>query len=1090
MKLIYLLTLIIAVNIAIKANDELRLMRFPSIFNETVVFSYAGDLYKATIKEGNAIRLTSHEGYESFPRISPDGEWIAFTGQYDGNTEVYCMPMNGGQPKRLTFTPKLGRDDISDRMGPNNIVMGWTPDGKDIIYRNRMNSFNDFVGHLYQINASGGAPKRIELSEGGFCSYSADGTTLAFNRVFREFRTWKYYKGGMADDIWTFNTSTKEIKNLTNNVAQDIFPMWFNNHIYFISDRERTMNLYKIDLINNNVSKVSDYKDYDIKFPSINGSKIVYENAGYLYLFDCITEQTQKLKITLNPEAIHSRNGIINVGSEINVVDISTDGERIVLDAHGDIFTLPGDNKGVTRNLTNSNNANDRDAVWSPDGNYIAWISDRSGEYEIYMQKSNGSSPAIQLTSGIGNYIFALRWSPNSKYIAFNDRRNKLYTLNTATKELKTLAKSKVEPIYYFNWSPDNQYIAYQDQASNHFDVIKIVNITNLKTFIATDTLYNSQQPVFSTNGKYLLYTSNRDFKPNFSQIEFNYSYFDMSSVYITLLAANTPSPFLLSNKEAFKELLTANEIKNNSKSDSKDAKLATEDAVKVTIDENNIQLRSIALPIATSNYSNLICTKDRVYYYEKSYVSNIQSGKYFDLVSLKETTIGNDIYFTVSSNQKKMLVRQKGSFYVIDLPSAQVNLSDKVNTSNLKYTVDYKAEWQQIYNEAWRQMRDFFYVENMHGTNWSGIQQKYAELLPFVDHRDDLTYLIGEMIGELNVGHAYISGNNRTYKNSAGAGILGADFIKDTNTGYFVITKIYTGSIWSKYKRSPLAELGINVTTGDAISEIQGVKVNTYNQLEEALLNTVGQTIEIKVAKQGNPKNLISIYLEPISSQQDLIYQEWVKQNIEKVNKASNGQIGYLHIPDMSPQGLNEFVEYYYPQLTKKAIIIDDRGNGGGFVSPLIIERLRREITRAKKARNSETLSSSPNEVFLGPMAMLIDKYSASDGDLIAYAFRKHDLGPLIGTRTWGGVVGISSSLPFIDGTDLRKPEFASYSAEKSEWIIEGTGVNPDIVIDNDPYQEFIGYDSQLSKAIEVLLQKIETESKAIPAIPKDPIR
>jgi len=1070
------------------AQQEARLLRFPAIHGDQVVFSCGGDLYTVARTGGMARKLTSHVGYEMFPRFSPNGKTIAFTGQYDGNTEVYTIPAEGGVPKRLTYTATLDRDDISDRMGPNNIVFGWTPDGKNITYRSRKASFDAFRGALYNVSPDGGLSTELPLMNGGFCSWSPDGKKLALNRVFREFRTWKYYEGGMADDIWIYDTETHKIDDITNNPHQDIIPMWAGREIYFLSDRDRTMNLFVYNLDTKQTKKVTDFTDFDIKFPSIGGNYIVFENGGYIYTYDIATKSTQKVTITIADDDLYARNEWKDASKNIRTADLSPDGERIAFGARGEIFTVPA-KKGITRNLTQTPGIHERNVTWSPDGKNLAWISDASGEFELYIASQDGSTPPVQLTKGADTYYFNILWSPDSKKILFNDRKFRLRYVDVTTHEVTLVKQSTYGMIYSFSWSPDSKWIAYSEQADNDFSVIRLYEVATKKTCDLTDSWFNSSSPEFSNDGKYIVFTSARDFNPIYSQTEWNHAYTDMTRVYLLLLSKDTPSPFALQNDEVkIQENAPAKteDEKGKSKETPKDTKTAPEKpAITVKIDTTGIRDRIVALPVTPSNYGNLSCIDNIVYYNQYQFGRGGFKLKMYDLKEQKETELGSYSY-TISANNKKMLVRDGGQYGVIDMPKGPITLKETVDLSNMKVMTDYAQEWKQIFDESWRQMRDFFYVANMHGLDWKKMHDKYAVLVPYVRQRADLTYIIGEMIGELTIGHSYVNSGEKPEPPKIKTGLLGAKFSRDAS-GFFKVDKILEGANWSNSLRSPLTEPGINVKEGDFILAIDGKSMQGTSDLYEYLVGKADEIVELTVNSSPSFQGSKKVLVKPLADESELYYYNWVQNNIRKVSEKTNGQVGYLHIPDMSTEGLNEFVKYFYPQLYKKGLIIDDRGNGGGNVSPMIIDRLNRQVTRANFARNQTVPRYTPDAAFLGPKVLLVDCYSASDGDLFPYGFKKHKLGLVIGTRTWGGVTGISGSLPFIDGADLRIPQYATYSSDTSEWIIEGHGVDPDIVIDNDPYQEYMGSDTQLDKAIDIMLNEIK-DYKGIPPIPPAP--
>ncbi|MCF8370071.1 MAG: PDZ domain-containing protein [Bacteroidales bacterium] len=1064
---------------------EARLLRFPAISGDQVVFTYAGDLYTVSTNGGEARKLTSHDGFEIFAKYSPDGKSIAFTGQYDGNTEVFLIPSEGGEPKRLTVTAALGRDDISDRMGPNNIVMAWTPDGKDILYRSRKQTFNSFTGQLFKVPSKGGMSEELPLPTGGFCSYNGDGTKLAYNRVFREFRTWKYYKGGMADDVWIYDFNTKQTTNITNNDNQNIFPMWYKNEIYFLSDRDRIMNLFMYDLNTKQTRKVTNFTEYDVKFPSIGKDKIIFENAGYLYVFDISTQKQTKLTVSIKNDFLNSRKTLVDASKNIRDIDLSPNGERLVFAARGDIFTVPA-KEGITRNLTQSSGVHDREVSWSPDGKFIAFLSDKNGEYEIYMQKQDGSEEAVQLTKNADTYKYSVKWSPDSKKILFSDKKLRLSYVDVDSKKTTEVFKSEIWEIRDYDWSPDSKWITFTKPAENQMTRVCLYELASKKITEVTDYWYSSGSPSFSSDGKYLFFTSERDFNPIYSATEWNHAYRDMSKIYFATLAKDTPSPFAPENDEV--EFNKEDEKKDKEKD--KDEKKEEKKSEDIKVDIDGIGQRIVALPLGASNYFGVNAISNKVYYIEYSSAKRSTALTMFDMEKKKETVLGDKMSYGISSNHKKMLVISNKNYYIIDLPTSKISLDKAVDVSNMKMWVNKDEEWNQIYHEAWRQMRDFFYDPNMHGVDWPKMEDKYAALLPYVNHRADLNYLIGELIGELSIGHAYINGGDRPQPERIKTGLLGAKISKHSS-GYFKIDEILKGANWNSELRSPLTEMGVDAAEGDFIISINGQSTKDLPDLYAALVDFAGKQVEMEISEKADGSSAKKCLVVPIADESALYYYNWVQGNVEKVNKATNGQVGYIHIPDMGAEGLNEFVKYFYPQLDKKALIIDDRGNGGGNVSPMIIERLRREITRANMSRNVTVPGQTPRQMMVGPKVLLVNNYSASDGDLFPYSFKKHGLGKVIGVRTWGGVVGIRGSLPFVDGADLRKPEFASYSSEDSSWIIEGWGVEPDIWVDNDPAKEYAGEDQQLNKAIEVILEELKTYDKQVPPVPdKFPVK
>ena len=1043
--------------------DEARLLRFPATNGEEIVFSYAGDLYQVPMSGGEAQRLTSHVGYEMFPRFSPDGKTIAFTGQYDGNTEVFTIPVNGGEPLRVTYTATNSRDDLGDRMGPNNIVMTWTPDGKQIVYRNRIGE--SFTGKLYTVNQEGGLPEVIPLPEGGFCSYSPDGKRLAYNRVMREFRTWKYYKGGMADDVWIYDPAQKKVENITNNEAQDIFPMWIGDEIYYLSDRDRTMNLFVYHTKTKETKKVTNFTEYDIKFPSCHGDWIVFENGGYIYKLKAGNNQPEKVNIRLASDNVYARQAIKDGVDYLTAASLSPNGERMAVTTRGEVFNIPVEN-GVSKNITRTPGAHEREAQWSPDGKYIAFISDRTGETELYLQEDGLGKEPVQLTKNNDTYIRTFSWSPDAKKLVYTDRQNRICLLDVASKQKKVLLQDPLGEPRQVSFSPDSKWLTYTRTSENDFSIVYVYNLETQKEYAITDQWYSSSSPVFSTDGKYLIFSSARDFNPTYGQTEWNHVYTRMNGVYLALLRQDTPSPFLEEDDEV--TVQTTEGTKEET----------PEEDTSVRIDIDGIADRIVKLPLSPSYYAHFYSDGNKVYYYTSG------GTKAYDLKTKKEETIAEGAIMYVNPGSSKAMFSRPKTLYVSStIPSGKADLSQAVNLSNMKITVDYPQEWAQIFDEAWRAYRDGFYLQNMHGMDWKAIKQKYAVLLPYVKTRLDLNYIIGEMIGELECGHAYVNPGEMEKPERLNTGMLGAEISRDPS-GFFKLEKILEGANWSKKLRSPLGEPGIEAKVGEYIVAIDGVPTNSVKNMYQLLVGKADVPTELMLNSKPQLAGAHKVVITPLVEEYSLYHYNWVQNNLKKVTEATQGRVGYIYIPDMGPDGLNEFARYFYPQLDKEGLIIDDRANGGGNVSPMILERLAREPYRLTMRRGSKLIGTVPDAVQVGPKVCLINKYSASDGDLFPWGFRALKLGKLIGTRTWGGIVGISGSLPYMDGTDIRVPFFTSYDPKTGDWIIENHGVDPDIVVDNDPIREWNGEDQQLDRAIQEVMNQLK-DRKPLPGIP-----
>ena len=1070
--------------------EEARLLRFPSLNGNRVVFTYAGDLYTVSVQGGVARRLTSDpKGFEMFARFSPDGKTLAFTGQYDGNTEVYVMPSEGGEPRRLTYTATLERDDVSDRMGPNNIVMAWK-DNETVVYRSRRNHWNPFKGELTLARLSGGVPETLPVPRGGWCSFSPDGRQMAYNRVFREFRTWKRYRGGQADEIWLHDFGTGQTTRLTTDPAQDIFPMWHGDQMYFVSEREEShqANLYVMDMKTRKPRRLTEFTEFAVKFPSMGDTGIVFENGGYLYRLDFQTEKAVRIPVEIHEDMAIGRGGLRDVSKEITTYEIAPDGARGLIGARGDVFTVPAKN-GATRNLTQSPGVHERNAVWSPDGKWIAYVSDQSGGDEVWIRPQEGSGEPRALTSGADTYKYEIAWSPDSKRIAWTDKLNRLQFVEVESKQVTLAAQSEAFEIRDFVWSPDSQWLAYTQPEVRRFANIYLYGLAQKNQVQVTDGWFDVGSPEFSSDGKYLFFVSERSFNPTYGQTEWNHTYSDMERIYLVTLTAATKSPLAPKSDEVKprddKAAISGAEAKAVSDKDKdKDgdgAKAAKPSKVVVSVDVEGLTQRITVLPPPASNYGSLTSVGDTLFYLKKGKLH------LFDLEKEKETELGEAAGFRVSADRKKMLVKVGSDLAILDLPSAKLDLADrKLSLTDLKVRLDRRAEWNQIYNECWRQMRDFLFDPKLHGVDWEGMRRRYEPLLAHVQHRADLTFIIGEMIGELNIGHAYVGGGDLPKPERISLGLLGA-VIRPDASGYFRIERILRGQNWDPKYRSPLTEIGVAIRPGDYIVAVQGKTTRGMTDLYSALVGTAGKPVVLRVNREPQEDGARDQTVIPTADEQPLYYLEWVLSNIEKVDKASGGKIGYVHIPDMGVPGLNEFTKFYYPQLHKDALVVDCRGNGGGNVSPMIIERLRREPAMWTVARNG-AVNVDPSGQVLGPKVLLIDQHSASDGDIVGYRFRKHRLGPIIGQRSWGGVVGIRGSLPLLDGGILNRPEFSRFDLEAKEWIMEGTGVEPDIEVDNDPTREFSGTDDQLNRAITELKKAMESKPVKVPQPPAYP--
>jgi tricorn protease len=827
------------------------------------------------------------------------------------------------------------------------------------------------------------------------------------------------------------------------------------------------MNLFCYNTKTRQTSKVTNFDKYDVKFPSTDGKTIVFENGGYIYRFDPATRKSVQVPVQLASDAVYARTERLSVGGRPTAYALSPDGNRAVVSARGEIFDVPV-GKGVTRNLSRSAGSNDRSADWSPDGKWIAWIGDATGETEVYLYEvAKGGSP-VQLTRGTDTYIRSLQWSPDSKHILYTDRKNRLVEVEVPSGALRVVLTCPEAEFRGVNYSPDSRWITYTRPAKNEMNVIYVYDLVANKEYPVTERWYNSASPAFSEDGKYLIFRSDRDLNPQYSNIEWNFTMGDMGAVYMAMLAKDTPSPLIAKDPVAKVEEAAKPEAP------AAGAKKEAASSQAVKIDADGILDRIVKLPVSAGGYGGYYSDGKKLWY------SGRGGTRVFDFATGKdeECADGRVMY---RFGDKKALVMRAGKLQAAPM-GAKMGPGEEVTTADMVAYIDYSEEWAQIFDEVWRAFRDGYYLENMHGRNWQGVKEKYEVLLPYVRTRLDLNYVIGEMISELASGHAYITPGEYPKPERIPMGLLGAELSRD-KSGFFKIDRILQGASYRPELRSPLQEPGLGVKEGQYITAIDGVSTKTVSNIYQLLIGKADVFTELTVsdkAAEGGKK----VVVKPIADEYPLYHFEWVQKNIRTVEEKSGGKVGYIYIPDMGPEGLSEFARYYYPQLDKEALIVDDRENGGGNISPMVIERLQREVYRMTMSRTSSMTGTVPEGTHTGPKVLLINKYSASDGDLFPWSFKANKLGTVIGTRTWGGIVGISGSLPYLDGTDVRVPFFTNYDRETGEWIVENYGVDPDIVLDNDPIREYAGEDQQLLKAIEVALEQIK-DRKPLPGVP-----
>lgn len=1095
------------------AAAQTKLLRFPDVHGDRVAFCYGGDIWTASTGGGLASRVTAHPGQELFPKFSPDGKWIAFTGQYEGDEQVYVVPADGGVPKRLTWYPAHGPG--APRHGGDNQVYGWTPDGAKVLFRSLRDAESAMVQTaLYTVPVTGGLPVKLPMYTAGAGEFSSDGKRLVYSPLFRDFRTWKRYEGGWAQDLFVYDLAagTQTVVAPSKRTERD--PMWIGEKIFFVSDRDGTLNLYSVSADGSGLEKLTQSTTWDVRWASSDGAgQIAYELGGELRLWDVKAKKETALAITVPSDGLASRPARVSAEKRIESFGLSPKGERALFVARGDVFTAPIE-KGPTRNLTRSSNAHDKHATWSPDGKTIAYVSDLTGEEQVWLVAQDGSGKPEQLTTSFGSMLTAPVWSPDGARLGLADKDGKLYVVTVAGKKVVEIADDRFGGIFDYAWSPDGAHLAFSMGEHTQMRVLHVWSVADGKVKRVTSELFSSSSPAWDPEGKLLYFFSNREFAPQISDIEWNYAGNRRTGIFALALRKDVASPFAPESDEVNagdakdgkkdaekKDDEDGKGAADTKKKDEKDEKDAKKDAAKapkpVVIEWDGLASRVVRVPVEADNFDGLAVTKTALLYAKEGAAfygrdsDRKTSIAIYDLKEREESELVADVDgWAVSDDGTKVLVRGGGKEKGFKLWDAKPKAKEPKSVSTTELVVDRvpAEEWATIFDEVWRRYRDFFYVRNMHGYDWKAIGARYRQLLPHVSHRSDLTYLLGEMVSELSVGHAYVEEGDIERPARGKVGLPGARFALDEKAGRYRIAAIFRGHNEEEKYRSPLTAVGVDARAGDYVLAVDGETLagsdNPYRLLQHKT-HPVTLTLNAKPSLEGARK---ATY-EPVDDEADLLYLDWVLGNQEKVAKLSGGRVGYLHIPDMGAPGIYEFLKWYYPQIRKEGLVVDVRSNGGGNVSQWILERLDSKLLGTRFGMASDEPMTYPYAVFHGHMAALISETSASDGDIFPARFKKAGLGPLIGKRTWGGVVGISGRGPLLDGGQVFVPQQATNDVDGS-YIIEGLGVSPDIEVENDPASVAAGRDPQLERGVAEVLKAIEKDPKRLPKRPADPVK
>ncbi len=1074
----------------------MRLLRFPDIHGERIVFSYAGDLWTVGSAGGTAERLTANPGLELFAKFSPDGASIAFTGQYGGDEQVYVMPAGGGTPRQLTFYPAAG--PLADRWGYDNQVYGWTPDGSSVLFRSARDGYLLTDARLYTVPLGGGAATALPMPVSGAGHYSPDGRRIVYSPLWRDFRSEKRYQGGWANDLFIFDPATPSVVRVTADPHTDRDPMWSGGSIYFNSDRDGTFNLYGYDVASGVTRQLTHYRDWDVRWPSADAAgQIVYELDGELHVYDTRSDSDRALAIEVPNDGTAARAQTVNAAETIESEVLSPGAERIAVVARGDVFTVPVEH-GVTRNLTHSSDAHEREAAWSSDGRRLAYVSDRGGEEEIWVQPQDNSAPGAPLTSGSTARYYEPVWSPDDKRIAYSDNAGRLYVAEVATRRRVLIADDPYEFARDYRWSPDGRYLAFSLNDLNGFPGVHVWSAADGATRRVTPVLFEAQGPAWSPDGKLLYFLSAREYAPLMSQIEFDFATNRQTAIFALALQSDGQNPFGVENDDPGLEDAGARR-KDPERDDDADRsrhEAKAKPPVAVKIDFDGIERRVMRLPVEPDNLADLVACEDTLLYQKSGagyYGRESEPKTAVMAYSLKDRdtkTVAEEVSeWSASGDCKHVFAQLAGKETKLFEVGGKAEDAKSVALAGLVTTRVPAEEWHEIFREVWRRYRDYFYVENMHGYDWAKLRQRYEPLLAYVGDRADLNYVIAEMIAELTVQHAYIEGGDLGLPKRPSVGLPGARFELDRSTGRYRIVAILPGQNEEPIYRSPLTEVGVGVHVGDYVLAINGRDLHAGTDPYELLQSPPGQPVEWRVAASADGRGAHTIRYQPLATEIHLRYLAWVLANRARVDRASAGRLAYLHLPDMGEAGLREFIKWWYPQLRREGMIVDVRDNGGGNISAMLIERLARRLGGLAFVRNYLAPLTYPGAVAPSLKVALINETTASDGDLFANAFRVANLGPLIGKRTWGGVVGINDHGALLDGGVVYVPEFGNASAAGA-WMIEGHGVDPDIVVEQDPLEVMRGGDPQLERGIEELLRRLPTLPAGLPAAPAPPIK
>jgi tricorn protease len=1055
------------------------LLQSPSVSKTQIAFTYGGDIWIVDRSGGDARRLVTGTGLGSGPIFSPDGTMVAYTGDYDGNQDVYVVPVAGGEPRRLTYHP--GTD----------VAVGWTPDGKQVLIRSTRSSYSRFE-KLFTVSVEGGFPTELPLPMGVQASYSADGSRIAYvpswNRRLGagpNYIAIKRYRGGHTSPIWIANLSDSSIVKVPRDNSNDFNPMWIGDKIYFLSDRSGPVTLFAYHTKTKEVKELLKNDGFDFKSASAGPGAIVYEQFGSLHLYDLGSGKAKRIEVRVAGDMPQVTPHFEKVEKQILSGNISPTGQRAVFEAHGEILTVPAE-KGDIRNLTRSPAVADRYPAWSPDGKFIAYFSDESGEYGLHISSQDGLGPVRKIDLGQPpSFYYSPTWSPDNKKIAYSDKRLNLWYV-----DLDHPAPVKVDtdlfdsPLHQFNvvWSPDNRWLAYTRQLPNHLRAVFVYSLDEHKATQLTDGMSDALYPNFDKNGKYLYFAAS-------TNMGLATGWLDMTSMgrpvtrsaYAVVLRKDLPSliaPESDDEKAEEKKDDKSGQAADQSKDKDKDKDKEKKEPVKVTIDFENISQRILALPIPERNYVGLAAGKEGILYLLEGPQVDTEEGptrfliQRFDLKTRKTEKLLEGVRdFALSDNGEKMLYRQDEKWFIAAADKPPKPGEGQLKTADMEVYVDPRAEWKQMYHEIWRIERDFFYDPHFHGLDLKTAEEAYAPFLAAVASRADLAYLFDEMLGNLSVLHMYVGGGTQPELKTVKVGLLGADYTLEN--GRYRLARIYSGENWNPQLHAPLTQPGVNVKEGEYLLAVNGRDLHATDDIYSFFQETAGKQVVLKVGPKPDGSGARDVTVVPVESETALRNLAWIEANRRKVDQMSGGKLAYVYLPNTAGAGYTNFNRYYFAQVGKEGAVLDERFNGGGSLADYIIDCLRRPVMSFVMTREGVTYSE-PQEAIYGPKTMIINEFAGSGGDAMPWYFRKAGIGPLVGTRTWGGLVGIGGYPQLMDGGSVTAPRWAIYGT-KGEWEVENHGIAPDLEVELDPKLVRQGHDPQLEKAVEVTMEALK---------------